>query len=169
MIKNRNGNKFLKWTLLICFFSITFSCKYSNSPESVVKKFLVSFNRLDFTTAKSLSSKGTWEILDIMAAYTKEVSDEKKIELSKDFTVKITKVEQESDSTVIVYFKTNPKRLPFDHLRLYKTLNKNEEVRWKIDISTLDLMNTEENENEFIPDDISPDDIPADDSTKIQE
>lgn len=132
------------WILWAFILLINFSaCKYSNSPESVAKKFLISFNQLDITTAKSLSTPSTWDFLDIMGAATKNISDERKKDLGANFTVEILNVAKESDSTVIVTFKTNPKRLPFNQFRLVKTQNNDGDTRWKVDISTLDLLNSD--------------------------
>lgn len=127
------------------------SCKFSNSPESVAQKFLISFNQLDFATAKSLSTPETWGMLDIMATATKNVSENQKQQFAEHFSVKIMKVEKESDSSVIVTFQTHPKRLPFDRFRMKKTLNQNGDVRWKVDISTLDLLNSKKMLKDSLP------------------
>lgn len=129
------------------------SCKYSNTPESVARKFLISFNQMDFATAKSLSTPSTWEILDIMAEATRDIPQERKENFAKQFSVDILGVKKESDSTMVVTFETKPKRLPFNQLRLLKTINKDGNTRWKVDISTLDLLNSEENQNQA-PDDL---------------
>lgn len=132
-----------------CLFVSVVSCKYSYTPDSVAKKFLISFNQLDFVTAKSLSTKNTWPLLDIMADATRNVSDERKSQFAENFSVKIRKVKNESDSTVVVTFQTEPKRLPFNQLRLLKTQNRDGNTRWKVDISTLDLLNSEEEKGNF--------------------
>jgi len=122
------------------------SCKYSHTPDSVARKFLTSFNQMDFVTAKSLSTPGTWEILDIMAEATKNIPQERKENFASQFKVDILGVKKESDSTVVVTFKTDPKRLPFNQFRLLKTTNQDGNIRWKVDISTLDLLNSEGNQ-----------------------
>lgn len=131
--------------LIIAVLSLN-ACKYSNTPDSVARKFLISFNQMDFATAKSLSTSSTWEILDIMAEATKDIPQERKENFASQFKVDILTVKQETDSTTVVTFKTEPKRLPFNQLRMVKTVNKDGNTRWKVDISTLDLLNSEENQ-----------------------
>lgn len=143
----------LWFKIFCCCMAVSIaSCKYSHTPDSVARKFLISFNQLDFATAKSLSTKNTWPLLDIMAEATHNISAERKSEFAEKFTVKIRQVENESDSTVIVTFQTEPKRLPFNQLRLFKTQNRDGKTRWKVDISTLDLLNSEEEEKNPLPD-----------------
>lgn len=137
------SNKRWLVALIGCVVFIFSSCKYSNSPESVATKFLISFNQLDLVAAKSLSTPNTWELLDIMGAATKNISDERKKDFGKNFSVEILKTKKESDSTMIVTFRTKPKRLPFNQFRLLKTKNKDGDTRWKVDISTLDLLNSD--------------------------
>lgn len=143
----QNNNSGSRYPVLLLFiFGICLclsSCKYSNSPESVARRFLVSFNQLDFATAKSLSTPNTWQILDIMAEATKNISQDRKDAFSRNFTVKIIQTEKESDTSRIITFQTIPKRLPFNKIRLVRTFNKDGNVRWKVDISTLDLLDSE--------------------------
>lgn len=115
------------------------SCKNSNSPQAVTEKFLTSVVQTDFDKAKSLSTKNTWGMLDIWAAFTKGIPQNVKDAKAENFTVKITGNEKESDSTVIVSFSTVPKILPFNKIRLLKDVDIEGRVRWKVDISTLDL------------------------------
>jgi len=134
---------------LLCLATLTFSlnsCKYSHTPESVARKFLISFNQMDFATAKSLSTSNTWEILDIMSEATKNIPQERKENFASQFKVDILGVKKESDSTMVVTFKTKPKRLPFNQFRMVKSVNMDGNTRWKVDISTLDLLNSEENQ-----------------------
>lgn len=132
-------------SLAIVVLSLS-SCKYSNTPESVARKFLISFNQMDFATAKSLSTSNTWEILDIMSEATKNIPQERKENFASQFTVDILGVKKESDSTLVITFKTKPKRLPFNQLRMVKSVNNDGNTRWKVDISTLDLLNSEEDQ-----------------------
>ena len=101
---------------------------------------------MDFATAKSLSTSNTWEILDIMSEATKNIPQERKENFASQFKVDILGVKKESDSTMVVTFKTKPKRLPFNQFRMVKSVNMDGNTRWKVDISTLDLLNSEENQ-----------------------
>lgn len=105
---------------------------------------------MDFQKAKSYSTPGTWDVLNIMAEATKNVSEEQKTGYSKSFFVSILGTKSESDSVVIVTFKTVPKRLPFNHFKLFKTINRRGQTRWKVDISTLDLLNSEKKQDNFL-------------------
>ncbi|HET8573832.1 MAG TPA: hypothetical protein VFL76_08160 [Edaphocola sp.] len=88
-----------------------------------------------------------------MAEATRDIPQERKENFAGQFSVDILSVKKESDSTVVVTFRTKPKRLPFNQFRLLKTLNKDGNTRWKVDISTLDLLNSEENQDQA-PDDL---------------
>ena len=57
--------------------------------------------------------------------------------------IKIVKTDKETDSTLIVSFHTNPKFLPFQKFRLLKREDNFGKVRWKVDISTIDLIGEE--------------------------
>ncbi|KAA5533123.1 DUF4878 domain-containing protein [Taibaiella lutea] len=120
----------------ICIFS---SCKNSNSPQAVTEKFLTSVVQADFDKAKALSTKNTWGMLDIWAAFTKEIPENVKAEKAENFKVKILDTKTESDSTVIVTYSTEPKILPFNKIRLQKELDIEGRIKWKVDISTLEL------------------------------
>lgn len=142
-------NKTIKTVIaftLICLLAV--SCKNTNSPQAVTEKFIYSFVRMDYDAAKAISTKNTWSWLDIMASFTKDVPDEIKEENVNKLKIKITNTETESDSTVIVTFNTDPKILPFNKVRLQKQLDQEERERWKIDISTLDLIGNEDAEIE---------------------
>jgi|SRR5690606_13910218 len=130
---------YLLVALSLCML-LAYSCKNTNSPQSVTEKFLTSFSRLDFETAKSLSTKNTWEMLDIMAAFAKEVPEEHKEKISAQLKIRITDTQKESDSTVVVSYTTTPKFLPFNKLRLLKQKDIDGRERWKVDFSSLDVI-----------------------------
>lgn len=128
-------------------FSLTIflvSCKDTNSPKAIAERFLFSLRTLDIAKAKSLSTKNTWDLLNIMKSTADQVTDEQKEELGHNFKISITDVTKESDSTVIVTYTSTPKFLPFNKIRLLKTFDQDERVRWKVDISTLDLVGADE-------------------------
>ena len=127
--------------LMLHLFS---SCKNSNSPQAVTEKFLTSFVQNDFDKAKSLSTKNTWEMLDIWASFTKDIPENEKEQKAANFKVKILGVKAESDSTMIVTYSTDPKFLPFDKLRLLKQTDIDGRIRWKVDIATLATNNGDE-------------------------
>lgn len=120
----------------LCFFS---SCKNSNSPQAVTEKFLTSVVQADFDKAKALSTKNTWGMLDIWASFTKGIPENVKAEKAANFKVKILDTKAESDSTMIVTYSTTPKILPFNKIRLQKETDMEGRIKWKVDISTLEL------------------------------
>lgn len=151
---------------LIPLFLLTvivfYSCKNTNSPQAVTEKFLNSFVQMDYETAKSLSTRNTWELLDIWASFAKDIPEEVKKEKAEAFKVKINDSRRESDSTVIVSYTTEPKVLPFDKLRLLRQTDLEGRERWKVDISTLDLIGGEELYEEQKGVEVEVERIPAD-------
>lgn len=131
----------LSFLFLVAFCT---SCKNSNSPQAVAEKFLTSFSKMDYVTAKTLSTPNTWAMLDILASFTKEMPETEKNALFQNFKVKVTDNKKESDSTYIVTYITEPKILPFNKLRLLQQKDLEGNIRWKVDISTLDLVGGEE-------------------------
>ncbi len=131
---------------LLALFCVFFwvGCKNTNSPQSVTEKFLSSFSRMDFETAKTLSTKNTWDMLEIMSAFAKEVPDEHKEKISEQLKIRITGTQKETDSTVIVSYTTDPKFLPFNKLRLLKQKDADGRERWKVDFSSLDIIGGDE-------------------------
>jgi hypothetical protein len=135
----------LRFAVLVMLMLHLFSsCKNSNSPQAVTEKFLTSFVQNDFDKAKALSTKNTWEMLDIWASFTKDIPDAEKEKNAANFKVKILGVKAESDSTMIVTYSTDPKFLPFDKLRLLKQVDIDGRVKWKVDIATLANNNGDE-------------------------
>ncbi len=136
------------------------SCKNSNSPQAVTEKFLNSFVKMDYEAAKSVSTKNTWELLDIWASFSKEIPEDVKQKKIDDFKVKITDTKKESDTTMVVSYVTEPKILPFNKLRLLQEKDIDGNIRWKVDISTLDLIGGDElyieEENQAVEEEILP-------------
>lgn len=124
--------------------TLIYSCKNTNSPQAVTEKFLNSFVKMDYETAKSLSTKNTWGMLDIWASFSKDIPEAIKKEKAANFKVRITESKKESDSTMIITYITEPKILPFNKLRLLKQTDQEGRERWKVDISTLDLIGGDE-------------------------
>lgn len=120
------------------------SCKNSNSPQAVTEKFLVSFVKMDYETAKAISTKNTWGFLDIWASFSKQIPEEVREAKSENFKVKITDTKKESDSTMVVTYVTEPKILPFNQIRLLQEKDIEGNVKWKVDISTLDIIGGDE-------------------------
>lgn len=130
---------------LILMLSLVFySCKNTNSPQAVTEKFLNSFVKMDYETAKSLSTKNTWEFLDIWVSYAKDIPEDIRKAKAEHFKVKITDAKKETDSTMVVTYTSEPKVLPFNKLRLLQQKDAEGRVRWKVDISTLDLIGGDE-------------------------
>lgn len=134
-----------KFSLSILFLALfLLSCKDTGSPQAVAEKFLFSLRTMDFETAKSLSTKNTWGLLDIMVIFTDSIPEDQKEAYGKNLKLKITDIKKESDSTVIVTYTSEPKFLPFNKIRMLKTVDLNGRDRWKVDISTLDLVEGED-------------------------
>lgn len=129
--------------LTIVFFLSIFicSCKDSGSPESISKLFLISLNKNDLETARNISTKNTRDILKIWEALSKnQFTEEQLKQREENFKVTIEKVIEQNDSTAVVKYVTQPAILPFDQFRLLKSIDKDGRERWKVDISTLDLV-----------------------------
>lgn len=132
--------------LFFCFSTFQ-ACKDSGSPESITELFLISLNKLDYTTLNSISTKNTKSILKIMKALTEEKINPKEMEKrGENFEVEILETTPIDDSTVVVKFKTNPTILPMDKIQLVKVVEKLDKVAWKVNISTVDLMEAEDKE-----------------------
>lgn len=135
--------------IIFLFFCLsTFqACKDSGSPESITELFLISLNKLDYTTLNSISTKNTKSILKIMKVLTEEKLDPKEMEKrGEKFEVEILKTTPIDDSTVVVQFKTTPTILPMDKIQLVKVVEKLDKTAWKVNISTVDLMEAEAKE-----------------------
>lgn len=137
-------NKYSLAIVMALFTVVIYSCKNTNSPQAVTEKFLNSFVKMDYESAKALSTKNTWSLLDIWASFSKDIPEAVKKEKAANFKVKITESKKESDSTMIITYTTEPKILPFNKLRLLKQTDAEGRERWKVDISTLDLVGGEE-------------------------
>ncbi|RYG29578.1 MAG: hypothetical protein EOO01_38010 [Chitinophagaceae bacterium] len=137
-------HKFSSALALALLVTIFYSCKNTNSPQAVTEKFLSSFVKMDLETAKSLSTKNTWGLLDIWASFSKDVPEAMRQEKAANFKVKITETRKESDSTMIITYTSEPKILPFNKLRLLRQVDQEGRERWKVDISTLDLVGGDE-------------------------
>lgn len=128
--------------ILISVFSS--SCKDSGSPESITELFLISLNQLDYQTMNSISTRNTKEIIKIMQTLTKDkLSEEELEERAGKLKISILNTRYLNDSTAHVHFHTEPQLLPIDKIQLVKVLEKLDKVAWKIDISTVDLLETE--------------------------
>jgi hypothetical protein len=121
--------------ILLCILA---GCKNTNSPEITAAKFITSVRQMDYETAKSLSTKSTWTLLQIMEANTKHLTEEEKEAFVKDFKVKILQREDENDSTVVLTYVTNPEFVIVPKLRLRSEEDQDGRIRWKVDISSLD-------------------------------
>lgn len=137
-------NKFRSAIWLALLMTLLYSCKNTNSPQAVTEKFLSSFVKMDYETAKALSTKNTWGLLDIWASFSKDIPEELRKEKAAQFKVTITESKKESDSTMIITYVSEPKILPFNKLRLLKQTDQEGRERWKVDISTLDLVGGED-------------------------
>lgn len=134
----------LGFIMILCCMVGLAACKNSNSPQAVTEKFLTSFSKMDYATAKELSTKPTWEMIDIMASFTKDIPEEQRDKLAGDLKIKITDTKKESDSTMIVTYTSEPKFLPFNKIRLLMQKDIEGRERWKVDISSLDIIGGEE-------------------------
>lgn len=124
--------------LLICT-AVAISCKNANTAEQTAIKFITSMRQMDFEMAKSLSTKNTWYMINIMEAATKHIPEDEREKLSEQkLHIEVTDTKPETDSTVLVYYKTDPDFNIFPALRLLKQEDQDGRVKWKVDISSLD-------------------------------
>lgn len=115
------------------------SCKDSGSPESITELFLISMNRLDYTTMNTISTKTTRDFIKILQKQGGDKFTEEFLEnRANNFKVKITGTIPENDSVVWVSFSTDPQIMPVDKIKLRKVVEKLDKVSWKVDFSTLD-------------------------------
>ncbi len=147
--------------LLLCMLT---ACKNPNTPEQTAAKFLNSLYNYDFEMAKSLSTRNTWSILNIMDARTKDIPDEVKQENVGKLKINITRTVQETDSTYIVYYTTEPDFQIFPALRILKLEDEDGKPRYRIDISSLDSLSG--GNDAFIEEEILP--IRDDDSVAAE-
>lgn len=137
------SNNLLK-TSLLCISIFLLSCKDTSSPKAIAEQFLFSLRTLDIEKAKSISTKNTWDFLNILESTAAQVSEDEKENLGRNLKIKIIDINDESDSTVIVTFTSSPEILPFNKIRMLKNVDKNGRDRWKVDISTIDLVENDE-------------------------
>lgn len=116
-------------------------CKDSGSPEAITELFLLSLNKLDYTTMRSISTKNTREMIKIMESITQQYPiDAAVLERRADtFKVRILGKTLINDSTARVKFETKPELLPINELQLVRVKEKLDKMVWKVDISTVEL------------------------------
>lgn len=128
---------FLSFLMII----ISGGCKDSGSPESITELFLISLNKLDYTTMKNISTRNTRELIKIMESLSKDkISPEDMEQRAGNLKIKIKGKKIENDSTVYVQFVTEPGLLPVDQVQLVRVTEKLDKTVWKINISTMDLL-----------------------------
>ena len=132
--------KALAGIFLMTIFAVS-GCKDSGSPESITELFLISLNKLDYTTMRNISTRNTRELLKIMEAISKKNPiDSNILALRADtFKVKIKGKQMPNDSTAIVSFESTPQLLPLHQIQLVKVTEKLDKTLWKVDISTVEL------------------------------
>lgn len=138
----------MKKIVLYCLIFLSFmsimllgGCKDSGSPESVTELFLISLNKLDYTTMRNISTKNTRELIKIMEALSKDkISPEDMEKRAGNLKIKIKGKKVENDSTVYVQFTTEPRVLPVDQVQLVRVTEKLDKTAWKVNISTMDLL-----------------------------
>lgn len=138
------NRRVLLYVVVALWAALGYSCKNSNSPQAVTDKFLKSLASTDYETAKSVSTKNTWGLLDIWASFSQEVPEELRQKRMEQFKVKIIETKKESDTTMVVSYVTEPNMLPFNQIRLLQEKDLEGNIKWKVDISTLDLVGGEE-------------------------
>lgn len=129
------------------FFSLFFlmACKNSNSPQSVAEGFVVHYSQMDYETAKSLSTKNTWDFLEVFEYYSENLDPEQKKQIKEQkVRFKVIEQQKESDTSIILTYKAEPQKLPFDKLRLISHIDRNGRTKWKVDISTISIIEGED-------------------------
>lgn len=144
MIKSTSRSSKLIKIGILSISLFLFSCKDTSSPKAIAEQFLFSLRTLDIEKAKSISTKNTWDFLNILESSSEQITDDEKEELGRKLKIKITDINEESDSTIIVTYISDPKILPFNKIRMLKNVDKNGKDRWKVDISTIDLVENDE-------------------------
>lgn len=127
-----------KLGIILVLLVIISSCKNTNTPDHTVVKFLSSMYGMDYEMAKSLSTRNTVNIINIIEHKTKHVTEEEKAELIGKLRVSIDSTITETDSTYLVYYKTEPNFQIFPVIRVLAQTDQDGRVRFKIDNSSLD-------------------------------
>lgn len=121
------------------------SCKNSHSPQAVAEGFVTSYSKMDYETAKNYSTRETWDFLEVFEYYTKELSAEEKKKFAEaKVKFKVLNQQQESDTSMVLTFETDPQYLPFNKLRLVSHVDRNGRVKWKVDINTISIIEGED-------------------------
>jgi|SRR5690554_5562662 len=121
------------------------SCKNSHSPQAVAEGFVTSYSKMDYESAKNYSTRETWDFLEVFEYYTKELSTEEKEKFQETkVKFKVLDQKQESDTSIILTFETDPQYLPFNKLRLVSHVDRNGRVKWKVDINTISIIEGED-------------------------
>lgn len=138
-------NQIFKKIIVFVSLFILASCKNSNSPQSVAEEFVVSYSKMDYETAKNFSTKETWNFLEVFEHYTKDLSPEEKEQYEQTkIRFKVVDQTQESDTSIILTFSSEPQFLPFNQLRLVSHIDRNGRERWKVDINTISIIEGED-------------------------
>ncbi len=157
MLSNRCSiimKSFLKYTGFLTILCLWTACKDSGSPKSIATLFLISMNKNDMVTARNISTRNTQDILKIWEKLTKDKFTEAELNRrAENFKVEVYRVKQTSDTIAWVQFKTRPQILPFEEIRLLKFTDKSGRERWRVDISTLALLESDSSMNATSSDD----------------
>lgn len=117
------------------------SCKDSGSPESITELFLISLNTLDYTTLNNISTRSTRDLFKIMKKISEDKITEEEIEKRADnLKIKIIGSTIEGDTLAYVTFTTEPELLPLHKIQLILVPEKLDKKVWKVNISTMDLL-----------------------------
>lgn len=138
------NNLYIISFFLSLFFGLI-SCKNSSSPQAVAESFVVSYSTMDYETARGFSTKATWDFLEVFEYYTSELPEEDKKQF-QDKKIRFRVIEQvkETDTSVVITYSAEPQLLPFNKLRLVSHVDKNGRERWKVDISTVSIIEGED-------------------------
>ncbi|HLS70107.1 MAG TPA: hypothetical protein VK027_00450 [Chitinophagaceae bacterium] len=132
------------YVFLFCLIILS-ACKNSNSPQSVAEGFVVHYSQMDYETAKSLSTKNTWDFLEVFEYYSENLDAEQKKKIREQkVRFKVIDQQKESDTSIILTYKAEPQKLPFDKLRLISHVDRNGRTKWKVDISTISIIEGED-------------------------
>ncbi len=133
----------MKKIIILCIGCISWvfaGCKNSNTPDQTAIKFLNCMYTYDFEGAKNLSTSNTWPIINGIKKATAEVSEEEKLAMVGKLKVEILNVKQETDSTELVYYNTQPDFQIFKAIKILKQVDEDGKIRYKVDNASTDSL-----------------------------
>src|SRR5690606_2352492 len=111
-----------------------------NTPDQVAIKFLNAMYTYDFDMAKDMSTKNTWPIINGLKKSTSHITEEEKMAIVGKLKIEIIEVKPETDSTELVYYKTEPDIQICKAIKILKQIDEEGKTKYKIDNSSTDSL-----------------------------